>query len=289
MTKNKLPKYGRIKQPLSMRLTERDVRILEAVHAFDGMLGFSQIKRMFFTGKSQAEHRLKLLYQHRYLNRPNRDQRRRVPEMIYWLDKLGAEIVASSMSTPFQGFKWRKQPHWLQVNHDLAVNTFRLDMLAACQASPSVELETWIPESEFKAYPDKVDIKFQNYKMKDRKVIPDGFFMLATPHHFIRYLLEIDRSTEDNPRFLREKILPGLEYVKSEAYEERFGFKAGRWLVVTTGEKRMHNMLNLATKAKTKGFFYFTTYAQITVESLLFEPIWRRADRDDPVQLLFID
>ncbi len=63
--------------------------------------------------------------------------------------------------------------------------------------------------------------------------------MLSTPKHHIRYLLEIDRSTEDNPRFFREKILPGLAYIKTKAYEERFGHRSGRWLVVTTGEKRL--------------------------------------------------
>ena len=46
----------------------------------------------------------------------------------------------------------------------------------------------------------------------------------------IRYLLEIDRSTEDNPRFLREKILPGLAYIQSQAYEERFGHRC--WALV---------------------------------------------------------
>ncbi len=136
-----------------MRLTERDIRILEAVHAYDGMLGFSQIQRLFFTGKSQAEHRLKLLYQHRYLNRPNRDQRRRLPEMIYWLDKQGAEIVASLKGTPLQEFSWRKQPRWFQVEHDLAVNDFRLDMVDSLSRIPEIDLETWIPESEFWAYP----------------------------------------------------------------------------------------------------------------------------------------
>jgi hypothetical protein len=73
-----------------MRLTARDKGILEAVYAYDGLLSFSQIRRLFFSGESQAEERLKLLYQHRYLNRPVLDQRRRLPEMVYWLDRRGA-------------------------------------------------------------------------------------------------------------------------------------------------------------------------------------------------------
>ena len=64
-----------------MRLTGRDQRILEAIHAYDGMLSFSQLQRLFFTGKSQAELRLRLLYHTGYINRPDKDQRRRLPEM----------------------------------------------------------------------------------------------------------------------------------------------------------------------------------------------------------------
>ena len=288
MAKIRLPRYGRIKIPPNMRLTERDQHVLEAIHAYDGMLGFSQIQRLFFTGKSQTEQRLKLLYQHRYLNRPDRDQRSRIPEMIYWLDNKGAEIVASLQGTPLREFTWRKQPRWFQVEHDLAVNDFRLDMIEACIQDPEINLETWIPESEFWAYPDRIEYLHKDRRIK-RNIRPDGYFMLATPEHFLRYLLEIDRSTEDNPRFLREKILPGLAYIKTEAYQDRFGHRSGRWLVVTTGEKRMTNMLRQARRGKAKGLFYFTTYDQVSVNTLLHAPIWRRADRDDQVPLLFID
>jgi hypothetical protein len=243
---------------------------------------------MFFTGKSQVEHRMKLLYQNRYVSRPNLEQRKRVPEMIYWLDKRGAEIVAGLYGIPIKEFKWRKEPRWFQVEHDLAVNDFRLDIIEACKIELTVQLETWIPENEFWSYPDKISYSYGDRTIK-RNIRPDGYFMLSIHKHRIRYLLEIDRSTEDNPRFLREKILPGLSYIKSKAFEQRFGYPKGRWLVVTTGERRMGNMLLQAKKADRKGIFYFTTYNQVSVNSLLFEPIWRRADRPDPVPLLFIE
>ena len=118
-----------------MRLTERDKRILEAIHAYDGILSFSQIQRMYFSGKSQTEQRMKLLYQNGYVNRPDKDQRRRIPEMVYWLDKKGAELVASLHGTTPSEMGWRKEPRWFQVEHDLAVNDFRLDLVEACQAN----------------------------------------------------------------------------------------------------------------------------------------------------------
>jgi hypothetical protein len=57
-----------------------------------------------FYRRELTEQRLMLLYQHGYLNRFNREQRRRYSEMVYWLDKKGAELIASrgtSMSEPY--------------------------------------------------------------------------------------------------------------------------------------------------------------------------------------------
>ena len=145
-----------------------------------------------------------------------------------------------------------------------------------------------MPESEFWAYPDPITYTYNDRKM-NRKIRPDGFFMLHTGQNRIRYLLEIDRSTEDNPRFLREKILPGLAYLHSPVYEQRFGHRSGRWLVVTTSDHRLENMLRQARRAKAEGLFYFTTYDKIRVDTILFSPIWRRVDREDAVPLLFVD
>ena len=65
-----------------------------------------------------------------------------------------------------------------------------------------------------------------------RYIRPDGYFMLETGQHRIRYLLEIDRSTEDNPRFLREKILPGLAYVGVRLMKSASDIAAGvGWLL----------------------------------------------------------
>ena len=100
-------------------------------------------------------------------------------------------------------------------------------------------------------------------------------------------MLELDRATEDNPRFAREKVRPGLAYLRSKAYKDRFGFQTGRWLVVTTGERRMQNMkhqaeLAIGTDARV---FYFTTYGQIRPDTLLTAPIWYRGGDDHPCPL----
>ena len=162
--KQKLPRYGRVPEPPSMRLTDRDTQILEAVHAYDGLLSFAQIQRLFFTGKSQTEQRLKLLYQHGYLARPDQDQRRQLPEMSTGSIKKVLKRSRALNGTPLNEFYWRNEPRWFQVSHDLMVNDFRLDLLEACRKDKQIKLETWIPESEFGLFPIRLHTRIRKRK-----------------------------------------------------------------------------------------------------------------------------
>src|SRR5437879_6492886 len=89
--KSSLPRYERSDAPPSWRATERDKQMVAAIHEFDGMMGDYQIRRLFGMGKTQAELRLKLLYQHGLLERPDRKKRASLDCMVYWLGKAGVE------------------------------------------------------------------------------------------------------------------------------------------------------------------------------------------------------
>lgn len=271
-----------------MQLTERDTRILEAIHAFDGILGDYQIRRMFFTGERQARGRLSLLFQHGYLEKTSRAQRAGLPCMVYWLGKRGAAHVAGLSGQELREFSYRREPRWAQVAHDLAVNDFRLDIMEACAQNSDFALERWIPEGEFWAHPDRVEYKQADGKKARRLIRPDGFFVIRHGKYYSRLLLEIDCSTEDNPRFAREKIRPGVAYLRSREYKQRFGFQSGRWLVVTTSERRMRNLKQQAEIAvgKDAQVFLFTTADKVTRQSVLTAPIWLRGG-DSDLSVLF--
>ncbi len=265
-----------------MRLTGRDSRILEAAHAFDGVLGDYQIRRLFFTGERQARGRLSLLFQHGYLSKPSRAQRAGLPCMVYWLGKRGAAHVAGLHGQPRKEFRYRREPRWAQVTHDLAVNDFRLDVIEACEQSTDFSLEQWIPEGEFWAHPDRVEYRQANGQKARRLVRPDGYFVIRQGNHTSRLLLELDCATEDNPRFAREKVRPGVAYLRSDAYKQRFGFQSGRWLVVTTGERRLRNLKQQTELAagKDAAVFWFTTASKVSAQSVLTAPIWQRGGGD---------
>jgi hypothetical protein len=104
----------------------------------------------------------------------------------------------------------------------------------------------------------------------------------------MRLLLELDNSTHANERFGREKVAPGLAYIKSGEYKARFGANSGRWLVVTTGERRMTNLMRQTHQVAGRGakVFLFTTFDQLENGNILTDPVWYQVGSEKPMSLL---
>jgi hypothetical protein len=320
---NQRPKFKRSDNPPAMRFQERDVAILQAIHDFDGVLARRHIKQMFWSGKSSQamETRLSKLYHNGYLDWPDEEQRRfkPIPEPLVWLGWRGAMIVAREKGIDVppltrknenqmrllqanlrkHGIRWLREPNWYQAQHDLAVVDFRMAVERSVSKVPYIALERWILESEFRAEPDRIEFTFKGNKGTLRKkakgVCPDGFFCLIDKNrrtegapYKARFLLEMDMATHDNPSFGIEKAAAGAAYIKSDLYRQRFGANAGRWLIVTTSEIRMKNLMR-QTKQRVKRFthlFFFTTLDQLGSENILTDPIWQQVDDGDTKSLI---
>jgi hypothetical protein len=283
------------KQSWNMRLTERDVRILETIHAFDGMLAAYQIQQLFFCSARTTRERLWKLSRNGYLALPDRRQRAAIPHLIYWLTAQGAEKVAELEGCSLKEFKWRREPRWSQVSHDIAVNDVRISFVKALEGRADFQFGQWVNESEFRARPDTIEYRDADGRRTKRQMIPDGFIDVIRYDRqkekwlHNRLLLEVDMRTEDNPRFGREKARPGVAYFESAAYKQRFGYSSGRWLIVTTGERRLRNMKQQTElEAERPDLFYFTTFAHVTPETVLTAPIWWQGGDEKP-RALFKD
>ena len=284
----RLPRYARVDAASlpPMRLTDRDKRILETVHAYDGVMADEQIGRLFFTGTTQRRVRTMLLYQHGYLNRPNRRQRAALPHMIYWLGERGAEFVAGLHGTALEEFAWKREPRWGMIEHDLIVNDMRIAFTQACQQQ-GFQFDEWIPQGEFWAHPDKIEYSLPDGTKATRRIRPDGYCAITRGDYTGKFLIEVDMATEDNPRIGREKILPGIAYVRSDAYKQRFGYHSGRWLFITTSDRRLHHMKRKAeaVAANDARLFFFTTFDRVTPETLLTTAVWWRGGDLQPTTL----
>lgn len=271
-------------EPPKIGLTTRDIQIFEAILAYDGMLGMRQIQRLFFSSYYQTRIRLAKLYQNGYLDRPDRSERQGYHQMPHWLGKRGAEVLAGRQDIPFTEFKWRKRPRPKMIPHDLQLNDFRLDFEEACRQHPAVELEEAVPGSEFWTHPEQISYTDVNGKRRPRQVRPDGLYIVrhwvAAEGQWYRFplFIEIDMGGTPHARYVNDRVLAGIAYLKSTVYRKRFGFKWGSWLWVTTSEERALNMKRYAEAAAgdEAQVFYYTWFDQVGPETILAAPIWYR-------------
>ena len=314
-----------LEQPiiLRMRFQARDGAILQAIYDYDGVLARRHIQRMFWPGKSKRamDRRLSLLKQKGFLRWPDRIQHRTkpIPEPIVWLDWRGALFIANmsgiNTETPEKaneaqlrrlqsrlrvlGIHWLREPRWSLLSHDLHVIDFRLAVNQSVRDESGLEVLEWINESVFRGKPDIIEFTIRNrsgYSIQRKKgVCPDGFFYLidekrklASLPHKARFLLEVDMATHANPRFGIEKAAAGAAYIQSNAYMQRFGANAGRWLIVTTSKVRMKNLMQQTVQKVEKHtqLFFFTTFDQINTCNILTDPIWWLVNNSEPTSLI---
>jgi hypothetical protein len=298
-----------------MHFQSRDADILQMIADFDGVVSRRHIQEVFWPHASLQvmQARLSKLYHNGYLNWPSEEQRRTrpIPEPILWLGWRGILHLAGSQvqhltpltkqnETQFRrlqkelrdlNIRWLREPNWHLLNHDLAVIDFRLAVRRSLIALPSFHLEDWIPESIFRSEPDRVKFSYtaNNGKIYQRKkgVIPDGVFTIINQERAdhgepgrARFLLEMDMATHDTPSFGVEKVSAGAAYIRSQVYQERFGINAGRWLMVTTGMKRMENLMRQTKKYAQRDahLFFFTTKDECLEGNLFKDEIWWQVD-----------
>jgi hypothetical protein len=306
-----------------MRFQERDGAILQTIYEYGGVLARRHLKRMFFpdTTLRALQKRLAKLVNNGYLARPTAHQRKTqpIPEPIYWLDWRGIIWVAGQDNVAVhppanqgenqmrrlakqlrdQGVRWVREPRWIQLAHDLAVVDFRLAVEQAISELPSYVLETWIHESDFRSDGDTVTYKIAGrdgtVKQARKRVYPDSYFVVVDGQRLAqgllaraRFLLELDNATHTNERFGREKVMPGLAYIKSPEYKTRFGDNSGRWLVVTTGRTRVRNLMRQTRQVAGAGagIFLFTIFNHLRTANVLTEPVWWQVGRGEPTALL---
>ena len=307
---------------MALRFQERDGEILATIHRLGGVIARRQLKQLFWPEASwrAMEVRLKKLRDAGYIEWPSLEQRRTRPvvEPVVWHGWQGALYIAGLVGVDAtapvspsdyqlgrlqktlraRGIRWLREPRWLQLMHDLAVVDFHLAIERTVIDTPALSLEAWINEGDFLSEMDTVEFELKtsdgSVELKKRGVRPDGYFVILDETRQkqglparARFLLELDTSTEDNPRFGRDKALPGAAYIQSDAYRNRFGDNSGRWLVVTTGEIRIRNLINQVTQrvGSDDQLFWFTTLGKALHENVIGDEIWWRPGRAKPVSL----
>ncbi|MBZ0280289.1 MAG: replication-relaxation family protein [Anaerolineae bacterium] len=288
----RLPHFKPAEHPPALQLTQRDGRLMETIYHYEGVLSADQIERLFFTSHRRMQARLSTLYHNRYVDRTNLQEQSALGFVAYFLAEKGIAYLCGLWGISPKELNPREKGERMSlVRHDVRLNEVRMAVMDALRQLPQSELKVWVNSRSFYADNDTIWYLDGKQRKHKRAIRPDAYFYVVSPGvetaRHSHFLLELDMRTEHNARFVDEKIRPGLAYFESEAYRNRFGVNAGRYLVVTTGETRLKNMKQQAeTVGKAAERFYFTTFEAATANGAFFtQPIWWRPTHDTPVAL----
>lgn len=198
---------------LARHLTERDREVALYLYRHR-VLTTDQLQLLFFSSRRRAQDRLLFLYRNRVLDRfyPPRPFGSGKPEAHWLLDEAGAILVAAMHDLERKQLGWQRRHDWgshPQLAHQLEMNRFVTDLIAATLADPSLGVSEWWPPAEAADH--------LNQRRKGR-VLPDAGFHLETPAGPIECYLEWDRATETQQR-LAEKLL-AYRLAEAELFEE---------------------------------------------------------------------
>ena len=286
------------------RLTQRDAEIVEAVYHYRA-LTTPQIQALFFPAtrggrsNSRCQLRLQTLFHTGYLTReelPTRLSEGRRP-LVYRLDWEGAQLVARREGVEIEQLDWSPRERSAGsafLDHLLATNQVRIALVLAARAQ-SWSIVRWIDDRALKREQAKHSVTLLGPKGgKERAaVVPDGYFVLDAGKHIYHDFLEMDLGTVTGEagawgrRDWRRKVAAYLEFARSGQYEALYQARKWRVLTVTTSQARLKNLVAATEKAGGKANFWFTTLDKLASQSILVEPIWQLAGREELRSLIW--
>jgi len=303
-----------------LKLTPRDLSIIEAVYSFRS-LTTPQIERLLFPGNrssfqphaqnphsgktNRCRHRLKLLYHHRYLYReemPTPLTAGRRP-LVYFLDKRGREALCAHFGLNPKEIDWQPRHNTVGdtfIEHLLQSNDVRVAFTAGAQQR-GFTIADWQDDRTLRKQQNRDYVMVggpQGGKPRKVAVVPDGYVQLQVGNDDFHFLLEADRRTvvgqysrwggKDWTRKVRAYIAYFTPQTDGQPslYTQRFGTSKLRVLTITTGPTRLANLKRLTEQAGGRKRFWFTTFEQVTPETILTEAIWQKAGQDGVFRLV---
>jgi hypothetical protein len=307
----KLLKRAKAELLPALRLTPRDIAIIEAVYSFRALTA-PQIEALLFPGDVQrfkpnaknpqsgktnrCRYRLKLLYHHGYLYReelPVSLAYGRKP-LVYFLDKQGKTALCEHYGLEPKDIDWQPRHNTVGnafIEHLLKTNDVRVAVTEGARKK-GFTIAEWLDDRTLHKQQNRDYVMVsgpEGGKPRKVAVIPDGYFHLKTAGYEFHFLLEADRRTVvgQYSRWGRKdwarKVRAYIAYFTPQApdqpsvYSQRFGTSKVRILTVTTGQKRLENLKRITEQAGGRGRFWFSTFDQVSPETILTKPIWYKA------------
>lgn len=222
--------------------------------------------------------RLQKLYHHKFLNRIHLPTVRGSSQAIYCLDREGVSVAAEILGVSPASIPWKyknRDVKPLFLRHLLAVNDVRVAFEVAARSNPEHELLLWLGELEAR------DTYTWGYERKT--LAPDAYGRYRFGDGVVSFFLELDQATMSLKRW-RDKVDRYAEYANSGRYEERFGMKHFRVLVVTTTPKRLRN-LQAVRAGETSAMLWMAVQPDILEAGVIAE-VWTTPNGSERRRLL---
>ena len=292
-----IKRLSRPEVPPPFRVTDRDIAILRAIGQFR-FLSSLQVQRIVGGSERGVRNRLRNLFAHAYLDRPQHQRAELAgflnPPLVYGLGKNGARLLADLGSPIDHRLDWTTKNTRATspfLAHTIEVAETMMAFTSACldAASPRLldhhELLPLMPEATRDAPdPFALRVKFR-HRSKELAiaVVPDRLFALVYPDTRHNFALELDRGTMDiNAKRLvgkssfRRKLLGYFHAWREKRHTDVWDFKSFRILTVTTSEKRIENMIAAQRDVAADcppGLFLYSTPQRLSKHGAL-GPAW---------------
>lgn len=296
---SRLPVFERADAPAPFTLTQRDMAIVAAVARFR-FLSSEQIARLVGGSHQQILRRLRLLFDHGYLDRPEAQKVQLAyvidsgnRPVVYGLARNGARLLAE-VGAPFADrLDWttknkRATPLFLAHTLETAEAMIAFELACALQDDARLidhhALLPLLPEATRGArepFQCRVSINVPGERSPVTiSIVPDRLFSIAfTDATRFNFALELDRGTMDiNARRLtgkssiRRKILGYHRSWLDRRHTEVWGFRSFRVLFITPSDARLNNMLEVQRKvvgSQGSNLFLFSTPQRIAMNGAL--------------------
>lgn len=244
-------------------------------------LTIQQLMTLFWNSPNPAYTRLRQLVKYGYLEKCYITQIRAAPAaspMVLTLTRQGAAVLAETFGYDTEDFNFasRQIENWKTFQPIRATNDIRVALMRACWEDEHFTLVEWRNEARFRSKPRHVYIEG-----KKKPVYPDGYCLVRQGRRMTYNFVEADNGTEGLKQFMGQMAVYQA-YVDAGLYQEDFGTRFWRVLVVTTGDKRLENLRRKVIQVGGGGRNYlFTTYDRISPQTILSAPIWRMTRGDE--------
>jgi len=285
------------------RLTQRDLEIIKTVYLYRVMTT-EQIRDLIFPGgtigkRNTCRNRLQKLWQHEYLWRgeqPTILSEGRKP-LVYRINKKALDLLPQLLGLEREEIDWKPSERNLSeigLNHLLKTNDVRVAFEAGAEANGK-RIKQWIDERNLRRNHanEKVIISDVQGQKKSAAIIPDGYLNLydkqikKSSHFFFEIDLQTETGMSSNPRYRDwvRKVRTYLAYYNSDLYKNRYKSIKFRVLTVTTSLQRLKNLKQKTEATGAQRIFWFTTFDQLTPDTVYTDPIWQVASLDKPLNL----